>query len=83
MTTTPQILPVLSDSGDWLLYAQTRFGLTIAGPRLFRAPPFPEVAWRSATEEEATKQARTLQQYLDSVYAKRTPSKAAVRTHGD
>lgn len=81
--TAPIITPCLEDSGLFRLYARTRFGLDVAGPRLFRAPPFPEVAWESDTEDEANAQARTLQLYLNDVYARRGPSKTKLREQGD
>lgn len=79
----PQITPVLSEEGDWVLYARTRFGLDIAGPRLFRAAPWPEVQWRNPDEQSAQTEATKLQRYLDEVYAKKGPSKSKIREAGE
>lgn len=85
MTAVPQVSVALDmDSGQFRLYAQCKHGGTdVAGPRLFRAQPWPEVKWSSATQEAAAVEARKLQAYLDAVYASKGPSKKKLREHGD
>lgn len=71
------------DSDRWSLMATSYSRTTPAGPRLFRAPPWPAIAFEHADEAAAQKDARTLQNYLDGVYARRGPSRAKVRAMGE
>lgn len=70
------------DEGLHVLYA-TSYGRTnVAGPRLFRAPPWPEIAFAHATQEQAEADAAKLRAYLESLVAKKGPSKAKLRKQG-
>ena len=81
------ITPVITvsqdmDSGLFELYA-TSYGRTvIAGPRLFRATPHPEIAFAHTTQESAEADAGKLRAYLDSLGQRKGPSKAALRRQG-
>lgn len=84
MTSVPHITIALdSDTFAYVLYAQTQHGTAVAGPRLFRGEPWPTIAWQSPTQEAAEQEARKLQGYLDSVHAKKGPSKAKLRAQGE
>ena len=70
------------DSGLFELYA-TSYGRTvIAGPRLFRAPPHPEIRFAHETHEGAAEAAQLLTAYLDSLGQRKGPSKAKLRKLG-
>lgn len=83
MTETPTISVSQDlDSGDWKLYA-TSYNMTApAGPRLFRAPPHPDIRWAHTSEESATADAAKLQAYIDKEAKKRQPTKRQVRNAG-
>jgi hypothetical protein len=67
------------DTGEFILLS-TAYNMTApAGPRLFRAPPWPEIRFRHDSREQAEKDAAALQQYVEAVWPKRTESKAALR----
>ena len=70
------------DSGLFELYA-TSYGRTVvAGPRLFRAPPHPDIRWQHDTAEEAATAAATLTRYLEGLQARKGPSKRLLRKLG-
>lgn len=71
-----------ADSGEWELTA-TSYGRTQpAGPRLFRAPPHPAIAFQHDDRAAAEKDAATLTRYLEGLQARRGPSKAKLRKLG-
>lgn len=53
------------DSDRFQLMATNHQRTAIAGPRIFRAEPWPEVAFSHATQEAAERDAATLRSYLD------------------
>lgn len=67
------------DSDRWVLTA-TSYGRTEpAGPRLFRAEPYPEIEFSHETESAAKDAAEELTAYLEAVATKRMPSKGKRR----
>lgn len=61
----------------------TSYGRTApAGPRLFRAPPHPDIAFTHCTAESAERDAAALRVYLNGLSQKKGPSKAALRRQG-
>ena len=79
-------LPTISvahdlDTGDYRLYV-TSYGSTMpAGPRLFRAPPHPDIRFSHISEAHAEHDATLLRAYIDTAYGK-TVSKKKVRAAG-
>ena len=60
----------------------TSYGRTdVAGPRILRAAPHPNIAWRHTDETQAAADAKKLQQYLVGVTL--APSRTKVRQAGD
>ncbi len=53
------------DTDRHVLMATNHQRTAIAGPRIFRAEPWPEVRFSCATQDEAENQAATLRLYLD------------------
>ena len=70
------------DAGQWQLFATSYSRTEPAGPRLFRAAPWPEIAFTHDDEAAANKDAAKLREYLDAIAAKRGPSKAKLRKMG-
>lgn len=71
------------DSGEFLLMA-TSYGQTMpAGPRLFRAPPHPDIKFTHADHAVATNHMMKLQQYINDCWPKKAMSKAKMRRGGD
>jgi len=54
------------DSGDFVLYATNFNRTSIAGERLFRGYPRPDIRFRHTTKEAAEKDAAKLQAYLEN-----------------
>jgi len=54
------------DTEEYVLYATNHARTAIAGERLFRGYPRPDVKFRHATREAAEKDAAALQAYLDT-----------------
>lgn len=80
---TAPLISITPDlDGGYVLMATVRGQLDVAGPRLLRGGPWPEVAWQHATQEAAAADARKLQAYLDEAYGKRGPSKKKLRGAG-
>lgn len=52
-----------------------------AGPRIFRAPPFPKVAWAYGDEGEAAAACGVVQKYLDGL-GQRKQTKKEIREVG-
>jgi hypothetical protein len=50
----------------------------VAGPRILRAPPHPDIQWSHLTEEAANIDAEKLRTYLNALPT-RKPSKASLR----
>lgn len=65
-TYTPPIISVQEDpeSGEYVLMATSHMRTMPAGSRLFRAQPWPAIAFSAPTQEEAEKHAETLRAYL-------------------
>ena len=80
MSDRPRISVSLDlDSGAYTL-AVTSYGSTMpAGPRLFRAPPHPPVAFQHDNQESADRDAATLQAYLDALPEAKRKKKAGAR----
>lgn len=71
----------LEDDG-FCLYV-TSYGRTNpAGPRLFRAPPHPDIRFTHDTLAEAERAQEVLQAYLDEAAKRKRPSKAQARKMG-
>jgi len=66
-TYTPPIISIAYDmeEGCWQLFATSHGRTTIAGERIFRAEPWPDVRFRHPSEQEAERDAQTLRDYLD------------------
>lgn len=80
-------VPVISvafdmDEGAHVIYAASYGQVMPAGPRLFRAPPWPDVRWSHDTAEAAEQDAQALRDYLDSLAQRKGPSKAKLRKLG-
>lgn len=84
MTTQLPIITVIfdEDSGLWELYCTSYGRSQPAGPRLFRAPPHPDIRFQHETHEAAAKDAATLRQYLEGLGQRKGPSKAKLRKLG-
>lgn len=83
MSATPQISTSYDlDTGQWQLFATSYSRTEPAGPRLFRAPPFPDISFTHDTEDAANKDAAKLREYLAGIAVKRGPSKAKLRKIG-
>lgn len=54
----------LSPNQPWTLWVDGLGGKAIAGPRLFRAPPHPDVQFCHDTKEGAERDAEKLRAYL-------------------
>lgn len=67
------------DTGEFILLA-TSYGMTeVAGPRLFKAPPHPDIKFRHTDERAANHDADLLQQYIREYWPKKAESKAAIK----
>lgn len=78
MTEHPRI-SVLEDvdTGLFALYA-TSYGSTMpAGPRLFRAPPHPDIAFRHTSQAGAERDAAKLTEYIGRTWQKEVSRKKA------
>jgi len=83
MTAQPTITTAFDmDDGCWRIYAESYGRVNPAGPRLFRAAPWPDVRWEHPTEESAQADAQKLRAYLDSLGQRKGPSKAKLRKLG-
>jgi len=73
-------LPVISttfdlDTGQWCLYATSYQRTEVAGPRLFRSPPHPDIRFQHDNQESAERDAATLQEYLTNPPKPKRPKK--------
>lgn len=81
--TAPHITVIYDLESEAHVLHATSYGQTMpAGPRLFRAPPWPDIAFEHSTAEAASHDAALLQRYLDDAHARRGPSKAKLRAAG-
>lgn len=73
MTALPKISVAFdADTGLYDLMA-TSYGMTMpAGPRLFRSAPTPDIEFHHYTEESANRDASALQDYIDTVWGKKS-----------
>lgn len=62
--TAPAISVIQEEDETYRLYATSHSYCEIAGPRLFRAPPHPDIKWRHLDYSEAEQDARKLREYL-------------------
>ena len=70
------------DTGMWTIMA-TSYGQTMpAGPRLFRAPPHPDILFQHDTEAAALHDAAELRKYIADSWPKKEMSKAKIRKQG-
>jgi len=69
------------DSGAFVLMATSHGHTSIAGPRILRAAPHPDVQWSHPTQTAANADALKLQQYLDGLG--KGPSKQKLRQQGE
>jgi hypothetical protein len=65
----------LSPNQPWTLWVDGLGGKAIAGPRLFRAPPWPDIRWSCGTQAEAEVEADKLRKYLSALPVKKTTKK--------
>lgn len=70
------------DSGLFTLYAHSYGSLVVAGPRLFRAPPHPDISFQHLSKSGAETDAGKLRAYLEAA-RKGGPSKAKQRSQHD
>jgi hypothetical protein len=63
------------------LYATSYGQTTPAGPRLFRAPPHPDIQFSHETQAQAEAAATKLRAYIEATWGKQ-PSKAKARKEG-
>ncbi len=83
MVEIPQISVAYDlDTGLHEIVATSYGRASPAGPRLFRAPPHPEIAFAHDTPEAAEADAQKLRAYLDSLGMRKGPSKSALRKLG-
>lgn len=61
----------------WRLLIRDRGFTAPAGPRLFRAPPHPEIEFRHDTQAAANEAAAKLRVYLDGLTAKKKKKSTA------
>lgn len=76
--------PVVSTSfrGDRWYIMVTTYGRTeVAGPRILRAPPHPDIEWSHPEQGQAEAHATLLRNYLAALPA-RSPSKKKLRQMG-
>lgn len=76
--------PVISTSfrGDRWYIMVTSYGRTeVAGPRILRAPPHPDIEWSHPEQGQAESHAQLLRNYLDQLPT-RTVSKKKLRQMG-
>lgn len=73
------LISVLFDADRelWTLYATSHGHTAVAGPRIFRAPPHPDIQFAHDTQEAATRDAATLRDYLAGLPQKKMTKKAA------
>lgn len=71
------------DTGEFHLYATSHSRTSIAGERLFRGYPRPDIKFRHATREAAEIDAATLQTYLDNPPKKSRTVKRKVGAFGE
>jgi len=69
------------ESAHYVIMAESHGRSAVAGPRILRAPPHPDVQWRHDTQEAAEADVQKLRQYFDGLG--RGPSKAKLRKQGD
>jgi hypothetical protein len=62
------------------IYCESHGRVAIAGPRILRGGPWPEVQWAHETQAEAEKDAEKLRQYFAGL--PKAPSKKAARKMG-
>lgn len=62
-----------------LMCSSRGMGPTVAGPRLFRGQPWPDVQWVHLDSESAEKDAATLRAYLAECAGRKKASKAKER----
>lgn len=77
-------ITILLDLDDDLyrLYCTSHGHTSIVGPRIFRAPPHPEIAFVHDTQEAAEEAAQALRDYLAGLPQKK-PSKKAQQKFRD
>lgn len=68
------------DSDAHILMATSHGRADVAGPRILRAPPHPDVKWRHATQEAAEADVAKLNAYFAGLG--KGPSKTALRKQG-
>lgn len=82
MTSTPIITVAYDlDEGVHQIYATSYSRTEVAGPRLFRAPPHPDIRFQHASQEAADRDAQILREYLSRVTS--GPKKARGREEAE
>lgn len=77
------ILTVAQLNGKFAIFADSYGMKAVAGPRMFRAPPHPDVQFTGhESEAQASKDCEKLRQYLDALPTKK-PSKKKLREYHD
>lgn len=77
------LISVLFDADDcaYRLYATSHGHTSVVGPRIFRAPPHPEITFSHDTQEAAARDAATLREYLAGLPQKKMTKKKLQRGH--
>jgi hypothetical protein len=78
-------IPIISveGSGDsWRIMASSYGSTGAAGPRLFRAEPWPKIEFQHTSEADAKRDAAELVRYIDSTWPKKI-SKDKLRRQGE
>jgi hypothetical protein len=59
------------DDMCWRIYCESHGRVAIAGPRILRGGPHPDVAWSHETQEQAEADAKKLRAYFEGMPAAR------------
>lgn len=66
-----------ADTEQHRLYATSHGHTAVAGPRIFRAPPHPDIQFSHDSQADAESDAQTLRDYLAGLPQKKMTKKAA------
>jgi len=70
-----------ADTEEFVIMATSYGRSAVAGPRILRAPPHPDIAYRHKTEDGANRDAAKLRAYFEGLG--KGPSKAKLRAAGE
>jgi hypothetical protein len=71
------------DADTHVLMAHSHGRAAPAGPRLFRAPPWPVIQFKHTSREAAEKDAQTLREYLAALPAQKKMKSRAKGAHSE